>query len=85
MNATISFFNLNGSIYRGHFNSYHDSLSVIPSRDYYSFRLNSYIAKPVFKEKLNIFSFINYNGAVRSAQTLTYSPVVLGCGIQPEY
>ncbi len=81
MNATIAFFNLNGSIYRGHFNSFSDSLSIIPSRDYYSFRLNSYVVKPLFKEKLNIFAFLNYNGAVRSAQTITYSPLFYGVGL----
>ncbi len=80
MNATIAFFNLNGSIYRGHFNSYHDSLSIIPARDYSSFRLMSYVAKPLFKEKFNLFAFINFNGAVRSAQTLTYSPLFYGAG-----
>ncbi|HYW96818.1 MAG TPA: outer membrane beta-barrel family protein, partial [Bacteroidales bacterium] len=81
MNATIAFFNLNGSIYRGHFNAYSDSLTVIPSRDYYSFRLNSYVVKSLFKEKLNVFAFINYNGAVRSAQTITYSPLFYGVGL----
>ncbi len=81
LNTTIASFNLNGSVFRGHFNEYRDSLSVISARDYYSFRLNSYVVKPLFKEKLNVFAFINYNGAMRSAQTITYSPMLWGLGV----
>ena len=81
LNTTVAFFNLNGSIFRGHFNAFSDSLSVISARNYFSFRLNSYVVKPLFKEKLNVFAFINYNGAMRSAQTLTYSPMLWGLGV----
>jgi hypothetical protein len=82
VNATIAFFNLNGTIYRGHFNAFNDSITQIGERDYYSFRLNSYVAKPVFKEKINVFAFINYNGPVLSAQTKTYNPLLWGLGFQ---
>jgi hypothetical protein len=81
-NATIAFFNLNGSIFRGHFNAFSDSITQIGERDYYSFRLNSYVAMPLFKEKLNVFAFINYNGPVLSAQTKTYNPLLWGLGFQ---
>ena len=82
LNATLAVFNINGSIYRGHFNAYSDSVTQIAARDYYSFRLTSFVAKPLFKEKLNVFAFINYNGAVRSAQTITYNPLLWGLGFQ---
>ena len=82
LNTTIVAFNINGSIYRGHFNSYSDSLSNITARDYYSFRLTSYAFVPLFKKKINAFAFINYNGANRSAQTITYNALLWGLGLQ---
>lgn len=81
-NGTIAFLNINGSIYRGHFNAFSDSITRIGAKDYYSFRLTSYVAKPVFKEKINLFAFINYNGPVIAAQTKTYNPMLWGLGFQ---
>jgi hypothetical protein len=82
LNATIFSFNINGSIYRGHFNAFTDSLSHIGARDYFSFRLTSYVYAPLFKEKFHVFAFINYNGINRSGQTTTYSPLFYGLGMQ---
>lgn len=82
LNATIFSFNINGSIYRGHFNAFSDSLSDIPAGNYYSFRLTSYVYAPLFKEKFHAFAFFNYNGINHSAQTTTYSPVIYGLGMQ---
>ncbi len=82
LSSTISAFNINGSIYRGHFNAYSDSISNIPARDYSSFRINSFVVVPLFKKKLNVFTMLNYNGARRSAQTISYSPAIYGFGAQ---
>lgn len=82
MNGTINVFNINGAIYRGHFNAYSDSLSNIPAADYFSFRINSFIAVPIVKDKLTAFALVNYNGVRRTAQTLAYSPMIYGAGFQ---
>jgi len=82
VNATLGFFNLNGSIFRGHFNAFSDSITQIAAEDYYSFRLNSFVAKSFFKEKVSVFSFINYNGPIVSGQTKTYNPLFWGLGFQ---
>lgn len=82
LNTSIAVFNLNGSIFRGHFNAFSDSLSTIDARDYYSYRLTSFVAVPVIKEKLTLFALVNYTGAMRTAQSLTYSPLIYGLGGQ---
>lgn len=82
MSGTINVFNINGAIYRGHFNAYSDSLSNIPATDYFSFRINSFVAVPIIKDKLNAFAIFNYSGVRRTAQTLTYSPMIYGAGFQ---
>jgi hypothetical protein len=82
LSSTYSAININGSIYRGHFNAWSDSISTIPANDYSSFRINSFVIIPLFKKKLNVFTFLNYNGVRRSAQTTAYSPALYGIGAQ---
>lgn len=82
LNASLFSFNINGSIYRGHFNAFTNSLTHIDARDYYSFRINSYVYAPLFKEKFHAFAFVNYNGINHSAQTTTYNPLFYGMGMQ---
>ena len=82
LNASIYSFNINGSIFRGYFNEYNDAQTHIEARDYSSFRLTSYVYAPLFKEKIHAFGFFSYNGAIRSAQTITYSPMFYGIGMQ---
>jgi hypothetical protein len=82
LNATLWSFNINGSFYKGHFDKFSDSKSTINARDYLSYRLTSYVYAPLFKEKVNVFAFFNYDGINRSAETKTYSPLVYGLGAQ---
>lgn len=82
LNATLWSFNINGSIYKGHFNKFTKTLTTIEERDYFSFRLNSFVYAPLFKNKVNVFAFINYNGANITAQEKSYSPLIYGFGGQ---
>ncbi|MBN2485566.1 MAG: TonB-dependent receptor [Bacteroidales bacterium] len=82
LNTTLWSFNINGSVYQGHYNAYTDSLTHIDENDYFSFRLNSFVYAPVFKTKINAFAFINYNGVNISGQSKFYSALIYGFGAQ---
>ncbi|MBN1950532.1 MAG: TonB-dependent receptor [Bacteroidales bacterium] len=82
LNTTIVAFNINGRIYKGHFNAFSDSLTTIQEQDYFSYRINAQAFAPLFKEKINVFAFMNYGGVNHSAQTLSYNPLIYGFGLQ---
>jgi hypothetical protein len=82
LNTTIFSFNINGSIFKGHFNSFSNSLVQIEEQDYFSYRMTANAYAPLIKKKLTLFAFLNCNGVQRSAQSVTYRPWIYGFGGQ---
>ncbi len=82
LNASLFSFNVNGSIYKSHFNAFGNDSLRIEAQDNFSYRLTSYVYAPLFKEKMHAFAFVSYNGKTKSAQTYTYNPLFYGLGGQ---
>ena len=72
-------------IYKGSYNEYFAPTDTINQQDYFSFRLNSFLYAPVFKKKLHVFAFINFNGVDVNAQSKTYSTPIYGFGAQKKH
>jgi hypothetical protein len=85
LNAMLGFFNLNGSVYKGVYNEFIDPNFTIEQQEYVSFSLNSFIYAPVFKKKLHVFAFLNYNGVNVNAQSKMYSTPIYGFGAQKKH
>lgn len=85
VNAMLWFVNINGRIYKGHFDAYESTTASIASRDYYSWAMTSYAFTPLNKKKTaNAFAFLSYNGINVDAQAKTYNLAFYGFGAQTQ-
>jgi hypothetical protein len=73
INTMLWHININGRIYKGHYNEYSGQTFVIPSRDYFSYNMTVYAFSSLTKnKKTNAFAFLSYNGVTMNAQSKTY-------------
>jgi hypothetical protein len=85
VNTMLWYININGRIYKGHFNEYTGQSIFIPSRDYFSYSVTSYAFVNLDKKKkTTAYVFMSYNGVNISAQSKTYSVPLYGLGIQQQ-
>jgi hypothetical protein len=85
LNAMLWFVNINGRIFKGHFEEYREQLFTIPSRDYFSYTITSYAFAPLDKaKKTNAYIFLSYTGVNIDAQSKTYSMPLWGLGAQKQ-
>ncbi len=85
LNAMLWYVNINARIYKGHYNEYTGQTFVIPSVDYFSYSITSYVFASLAKnKKTNAFAFLSYNGVTLNAQSKTYSIPMYGLGIQQQ-
>jgi outer membrane receptor protein involved in Fe transport len=83
LNAMLWYVNINARIFKGHFNSYNESLFSIPSRDYSSYAITSYaFANLDKKKKTTVVLYLAYNGVTINALSKTYSVPIYGTGFQ---
>lgn len=85
LNAMLWYVNINARIYKGHYNEYTGQTFDIPSMDYFSYSITSYVFASLAKnKKTNAFAFLSYNGVTMNAQSKTYSVPMYGLGIQQQ-
>ena len=85
VNTMLWYININGRIYKGHYNEYTGQSIYIPSRDYFSYSVTSYaFANLDKKKKTTAFVFLSYNGVNINAQSKTYSVPLYGFGMQQQ-
>jgi hypothetical protein len=85
VNAMLWFVNINGRIYKGHFDEYSGQSFTIPARDYYSFSITGQAYKSFGKDKkTTAFAFLSYNGVNVTAQSKTYNLAFYGMGAQKQ-
>lgn len=85
INAMLWFVNINGRMYKGHFDEYKSATASIAARDYYSFAVTAYTFAPLNKKKTaNAFAFLSYNGVNVDAQAKTYNLAFYGLGAQTQ-
>jgi hypothetical protein len=85
INAMLWFVTFNGRIYKGHFNEYRSTTTLIPEKDYYSFALTGSAFKTIDKKKTTTaFAFLSYNGINVDAQSKTYNIAFYGLGAQTQ-
>ena len=81
LNAMLWYVNINARIYKGHYNEYTGQTFVIPSLDYFSYSINTYVYKSLTKnKKTTVLAFLNYNGVNVNAQSKTYTIPMYGIG-----
>lgn len=85
LNAMLWMFNINGRIFKGHYNEFSNDQYAIDATDYFSYNVRSYVFAPLLKKKLNLFAFIGYQGVRVDAQSKTYSTPFYGAGGQFNY
>jgi iron complex outermembrane recepter protein len=86
LNAMLWFVNINARIYKGKFNEFtQNGVTVLPSRDYFSWSTTSYAYAPLDKgKKTTAYAFLSYNGVNVNAQTKTYNLAIYGFGAQKQ-
>lgn len=86
LNAMLYFININGRLYKGHYNEYkymvNDKVNTISGYDFSSYSITGYVFAQMLKKTLTGYLFLSYNGVVVSAQSKTYSTPMYGFGAQ---
>jgi outer membrane receptor protein involved in Fe transport len=83
VNAMLWYVNISARIYDGHYDKYTEGTFTIPSRDYFSFSVNSTAFVNLDKKKkTTIFAYLQYSGVNINAQSKTYTLPLYGFGGQ---
>jgi hypothetical protein len=83
VNTMLWYININGRIYKGHYNEYTGQSIHIPSRNYFSYSVTSYAFTNLDKKKnTTAYVFLSYNGVNINAESKTYSVPLYGLGVQ---
>lgn len=85
VNAMLWVININARVYKGHYSEYKEDHFSIPSKDYFSWSVNSTAYKSFGKnKKTTAFAILQYNGVNINAQSKTYSLPLWGIGGQQQ-
>lgn len=83
VNAMLWYVNISARIYNGHYDEYTEGTFTIPSRDYFSYTVNSTAFVNLDKKKkTTVFAYLQYNGVNINAQSKTYTLPLYGFGGQ---
>jgi Outer membrane protein beta-barrel family/Carboxypeptidase regulatory-like domain len=83
VNAMLWYINISARIYNGHYAEYTEGTFTIPSRDYFSYAINSTAFVNLDKKKKStVFAYMQYNGVNINAQSKSYTLPLYGFGGQ---